>query len=173
VHTLDEDGLLTLVEGLSIPPFILILDGIQDPQNLGAIFRSADAAGVHALVAPKDRSVGITETVRRVACGAAEKLPFAQVTNLARAMSRLKEMAVWMVGTSDHAKTSLFSQNLTGSLGLVVGFEGKGLRRLTSELCDSLVAIPMYGTVESLNVSVATGVCLFEAVRQRQAASKK
>jgi 23S rRNA (guanosine2251-2'-O)-methyltransferase len=169
VQILDEDDLLTLISELKMPPLILVLDGVQDPQNLGAIFRTADAAGVHVLVAPKDRSVGITETVRRVACGAAEKLPFAQVTNLARVIGRLKEMGVWVVGTSDQAPGSLYEANLTGPLAIVVGFEGKGMRRLTMGLCDSLVAIPMSGSVESLNVSVATGICLFEAVRQRKA----
>lgn len=173
VRILDENDLLALVASLSGPPFILILDGVQDPQNLGAIFRSADAAGVHVVVAPKDRSVGLTETVRRVACGAAEKVPFAQVTNLARTIRQLKDSGIWMVGTSDHAPSSLYAQDLTGPLALVVGFEGKGLRRLTAELCDSLVAIPMYGTVESLNVSVATALCLFEAVRQRHAGDSK
>ncbi len=167
VRTLDEDDLLRLVAGLATPPFVLILDGVQDPQNLGAIFRTAEAAGVHVLVAPKDRSVGITETVRSVACGAAEKLPFVQVTNLARTIGRLKEAGIWIVGTSDQAPTSLYAQDLTGPLALVMGFEGKGLRRLTTELCDSLVAIPMFGSVESLNVSAAAAICLFEAVRQR------
>ena len=164
---LDENGLLELIDNLKTPPFLLILDGVQDPHNLGACIRTAEAAGVHALVAPKDRAVSITETVSRVACGAAEKLPFAQVTNLARTLDHLKEKGVWIVGAASEAKQPLFDIKLTGPLGLVMGFEGTGLRRLTREKCDTLVNIPMLGTIESLNVSVATGVCLFEAVRQR------
>jgi 23S rRNA (guanosine2251-2'-O)-methyltransferase len=129
--------------------------------------RTAEAAGVHALVAPKDRAVTLTETVSRVACGAAEKLPFAQVTNLARVLEQLKERGVWIIGAVSEGKESLFDVNLTGPLAMVMGFEGTGLRRLTREKCDALLRIPMFGTIESLNVSVATGVCLFEAVRQR------
>jgi len=166
--TLDENDLFTLLDRLEDSPFLLILDGIQDPHNLGAILRTADGAGVHAVVSPKDRSVSLTDTVRRIACGAAEHVAFIQVTNLARTVRQLKERGIWIIGTSDHAEQSLFAQNLTGPLALVVGFEGKGLRRLTGELCDSLVAIPMFGSVESLNVSVATGICLFEAIRQRR-----
>ncbi len=166
--THDENDLFTLLDRLEESPFLLILDGIQDPHNLGAILRTADGAGVHAVVSPKDRSVSLTETVSRIACGAAEHIAFIQVTNLARTIRQLKERGIWIVGTSDHADQSLFAQNLSGPLALVVGFEGKGLRRLTAELCDSLVAIPMFGSVESLNVSVATGICLFEAIRQRR-----
>ena len=166
-RTLDENGLLELVERIVGPPFLLVLDGVQDPHNLGACMRTAEAAGVHALVAPKDRAVALTETVSRIACGAAEKLPFAQVTNLARVLDQIKERGIWVVGAASEAKESLYDINLTGPLAMVVGFEGTGLRRLTREKCDSLVKIPMLGTIESLNVSVATGVCLFEAVRQR------
>lgn len=164
---LDENGLFDLLDHLKTPPFLLILDGVQDPHNLGACMRTAEAAGVHALVAPRDRAVSITETVSRVACGAAEKLPFAQITNLARTLDHLKEKGVWIVGAASEAKQSLFEAKLSGPLGIVMGFEGTGLRRLTREKCDLLVQIPMLGTIESLNVSVATGVCLFEAVRQR------
>ena len=152
-------------------PFILILDCVQDPHNLGAILRTADAAGVHAVVAPKDKAVGITETVRRVSVGAADHVPFAQVTNLARTMEKLKAAGVWLVGTSDHVKSkSIYEIDLKGPLGLVMGAEEKGMRRLTEENCDFLASIPMAGKVECLNVSVATGVCVFEAVRQRRAA---
>jgi 23S rRNA (guanosine2251-2'-O)-methyltransferase len=150
------------------PPFVLVLDGVQDPHNLGAILRSADGAGVHAVIAPKDRAVGITEVVRRISVGAADHVPFVRVTNLARTMDRLKETGVWLVGTSDRATQSLYECDLTGPLGIVMGAEGAGLRRLTEEKCDFLVKIPMRGRVECLNVSVATGVCLFEALRQRE-----
>lgn len=150
-------------------PFVLILDCVQDPHNLGAILRTADAAGVHVVVAPKDKSVGITETVRRVSVGAADHVPFAQVTNLARTMEQLKEAGLWLVGTSDHkASKSLYELDLKGPLAIVMGAEEKGMRRLTEEHCDFLARIPMSGKVECLNVSVATGVCLYEAVRQRQ-----
>ena len=150
-------------------PFVLILDCVQDPHNLGAILRTADAAGVHAVVAPKDKAVGITETVRRVSVGAADHIPFAQVTNLARTMEKLKAAGLWLVGTSDHATSkSLYDLDLTGPLALVMGAEDKGLRRLTQEHCDFLASIPMAGQVGCLNVSVATGVCVFEALRQRR-----
>ena len=169
VASLGEDELMAIVAAEKTP-FILILDCIQDPHNLGAILRSADAAGVHAVVAPKDNAVGLTETVRRISVGAADHVPFAQVTNLARTMERLKAAGVWLVGTSDHAKAkSIYELDLTGPLAIVMGAEGKGMRRLTEENCDFLASIPMAGKVECLNVSVATGVCLFEAVRQRQA----
>lgn len=148
-------------------PFILILDGVTDPHNLGAILRSADAAGVHAVVAPKDRSVKLTSVVRKVACGAAESVPFITITNLARTMRELQEAGVWIVGTAGETETLVYDADLKGPLALVLGAEGEGLRRLTRETCDSLVKIPMFGTVSSLNVSVAAGICLFEAVRQR------
>jgi 23S rRNA (guanosine2251-2'-O)-methyltransferase len=166
---LDEDELMAIVAQQEIP-FVLILDCVQDPHNLGAILRTADAAGVHAVVAPKDKAVGITETVRRVSVGAADHVPFAQVTNLARAMEKLKAAGLWLVGTSDHATSkSIYELDLTGPLALVMGSEENGMRRLTEENCDFLASIPMAGKVECLNVSVATGVCLFEAVRQRVA----
>jgi len=166
--SLDEDDLMRIVAGQAIP-FILILDCVQDPHNLGAILRTADGAGIHAVVAPKDKAVGITETVRRVSVGGADHVPFVQVTNLARTMERLKKAGLWLVGTSDRAEKSLYELDLKGPLGLVLGAEEKGMRRLTEENCDFLASIPMAGKVECLNVSVATGVCLFEAVRQRRA----
>jgi 23S rRNA (guanosine2251-2'-O)-methyltransferase len=153
-------------------PFLLVLDGVQDPHNLGAILRSADGAGVDGVIAPKDRAVGITETVRRISVGAADRVPFLQVANLARTLDELREAGVWLVGTSDRAEQNLYEVGLTGPLALVMGAEEKGLRRLTEEKCDHLVKIPMCGRVECLNVSVATGVCLFEAVRQRGHAGK-
>jgi 23S rRNA (guanosine2251-2'-O)-methyltransferase len=167
---LDEDDLLAIV-ATHHTPLVLILDCVQDPHNLGAILRTADAAGVHAVVAPKDKAVGITETVRRVSVGAADHVPFAQVTNLARTMEKLKAAGLWLVGTSDHATAkSIYDLDLKGPLGLVMGAEEKGLRRLTEENCDFLASIPMAGKVECLNVSVATGVCVFEALRQRRSA---
>ena len=170
VPSLDEDDLMAIVAAQP-EPLVLILDCVQDPHNLGAILRTADAAGVHAVVAPKDKAVGITETVRRVSVGAADHVPFAQVTNLARTMEKLKAAGLWLVGTSDHAKSkSIYELDLRGPLALVLGAEEKGMRRLTEENCDFLASIPMAGRVECLNVSVATGVCVFEAVRQRRAA---
>jgi 23S rRNA (guanosine2251-2'-O)-methyltransferase len=163
----NEDKLFGILDTLTEPPLLLILDCIQDPHNLGACLRSANGAGVHAVITPKDRSVSITEVVRRVACGAAEKTPLVQVTNLARTMKELQQKGVWIVGTNLSATRSVFDSKLTGPLALVVGSEGEGIRRLTSDTCDELIRIPMHGTVESLNVSVATGICLFEAVRQR------
>lgn len=173
-HTRDGGGkrepapdLQELLEGRA-SPFFLVLDGVQDPHNLGAILRSADGAGVDAVIAPKDRAVGITETVRRISVGAADRVPFLRVTNLARILDELKEAGVWLVGTSDRAGRTLYEVSMEGPLALVMGAEEKGLRRLTEEKCDHLVQIPMRGRVECLNVSVATGVCLFEAVRQRE-----
>lgn len=168
VATYQESDLKNIIASLSVPPFFLILDGVQDPHNLGACFRSADAAGVHAIIAPKDRAVGITPIVSKVASGAAEIVPFVQVTNLVRAMEILKEQGVWLYGASAEAKQSLYQTNLTGPVGIVLGAEGVGLRRLTEEHCDFLINIPMLGSVSSLNVSVAAGVCLFEKVRQMQ-----
>lgn len=153
-------------------PLLLVLDGITDPHNLGACLRSADAAGVTAVIAPRDRAVGLTPAVRKVACGAAEVIPFVQVTNLARTLKWLQQQGVWTVGTAGEADLDLYEQNLTGPVALVMGAEGSGLRRLTREHCDFLVKLPMAGSVSSLNVSVATGVCLFEAVRQRQLVEK-
>lgn len=153
-------------------PFLLVLDGVQDPHNLGAILRSADGLGVDAVIVPKDRAVGLTETVRRISVGAADRVPFLQVTNLARTLDELKEAGVWLVGTSDRADRVLSEVDLSGPLAMVMGAEEKGLRRLTEEKCDHLVRIPMRGRVECLNVSVATGICLYEALRQRDHAGK-
>jgi 23S rRNA (guanosine2251-2'-O)-methyltransferase len=165
---LDEQALKALLEGLEETPLLLILDGVQDPHNLGACLRSADAAGVHAVVAPKDRSAGLTPTACKVASGAAETIPFVQVTNLSRTLRWLQEAGVWIVGTAGETDTLIYEMDLQGPLALVMGAEGKGMRRLTREACDALVRLPMAGTVESLNVSVAAGICLFEAVRQRR-----
>lgn len=145
----------------------LVLDCVQDPHNLGAILRTADGAGVVAVVAPKDKSVGITETVLRVSVGAAEKVPFIHVTNLARSLRTMQKNGIWLVGTSDRGDRSLYETDLRGGIAIVMGAEGDGMRRLTEETCDFLVRIPMAGSVPCLNVSVATGVCLYEAVRQR------
>jgi len=158
------DAILDAIEG---PPLVLMLDGVQDPHNLGACLRTAEAAGVHLVVICKDRSAGITPVVRRAASGAAETLPIIQATNLARMMRELKQRGIWLAGTSDEAGDELYTTDLTGPLALVMGSEGSGLRRLTAETCDYLVSIPMAGQVESLNVSVATGVCLYEINRQR------
>ena len=173
VRGLDEAGLFDIIDRLDQPAFLLILDNIQDPHNLGACLRSADAAGVHVVIAPKDRSVGVTDTVRLVACGAAENVPFVQVTTLARTIRQLKEAGVWIFGAAGESAKSLYETDLSGPMAIVMGSEGKGLRRLTSEHCDFLVSIPMAGSVESLNVSVAAGICLFEAVRQRSQQDKK
>lgn len=150
---------------------LLVLDGVTDPHNLGACLRTADAAGVDAVIVPKDRAAGLTPTARKVACGAAETIAFFPVTNLARTLKQLNENDVWIVGTAGEAENNLYDIELTGKLALVMGAEEKGMRRLTRENCDQLVKMPMAGQVESLNVSVATGVCLFEAVRQRAAKS--
>lgn len=161
-----EEDLIQKVHS-ELVDFVLILDCVQDPQNLGAILRTADGAGVQAVVVPKDKSAGITETVRRISVGAAEKVPFVKVTNLSRTMKALQEAGMWLIGTSDRAEQTLFETNLVGKLGVVIGAEGPGLRRLTEENCDQLIKLPMAGTVPCLNASVATGVCLYEAVRQR------
>lgn len=153
-------------------PLLLILDQIQDPHNLGACLRSAEGAGVNAVILPKDSSAPVSEVVRRVAAGAADRVPIFYVTNLARTMDALKEKGVWMTGTADEADNVVYQTNLTGSTAIVMGAEGKGLRRLTRERCDNLVSIPMSGKTSSLNVSVATGVVLFEVVRQRYNASQ-
>jgi len=166
---LGEHDLEPLLDRLEGPPFLLVLDSVQDPHNLGACLRSADAAGVHVVIAPKDRAAGLTPTVRKVASGAAESVPFIRVTNLARALRGLRNRGLWIVGASGEAEAGLFETDLTGPLALVLGGEEKGLRRLTREHCDALAHIPMRGRVESLNVSVAAGICLFEALRQRQA----
>ncbi|MFC3284655.1 23S rRNA (guanosine(2251)-2'-O)-methyltransferase RlmB [Litchfieldella rifensis] len=153
------------------PPLLLILDGVTDVHNFGACLRSADAAGVHGVIVPKDKAAPLNATVRKVACGAAETVPVYQVTNLARAMARLKQLGVWITGTAGEAEASVYDGDYTGPCALVMGAEGKGLRRLTREACDGLVKLPMAGQVSSLNVSVATGICLFEAVRQRRLAT--
>ncbi|WP_445396483.1 23S rRNA (guanosine(2251)-2'-O)-methyltransferase RlmB [Zobellella sp. An-6] len=148
-------------------PLLLVLDGVTDPHNLGACLRTADAAGVHGVIVPKDKSAGLTPVARKVACGAAETVPLFQVTNLSRTLRSLQGRGVWVLGTAGEADHSLYQAKLTGALALVMGAEGKGMRRLTREHCDELVSIPMAGSVSSLNVSVATGICLFEMVRQR------
>ncbi len=161
--------LFSLMDNLQEKAFLLILDGVTDPHNLGACLRSADAAGVHAVIAPKDKSVGLTPVVTKVACGAAETVPYVQVTNLARCMEKLKnDYGVWIYGTAGDAVSTIYEQDFSASLALVMGAEGKGMRRLTREHCDGLFSLPMGGIVESLNVSVATGICLFEVVRQRR-----
>ena len=164
----DEIFLFKLLENLTEPAFLLILDGVTDPHNLGACMRTAEAAGVHAVIAPKDKSAGLTAVARKVACGAAEVLPFVSVTNLARTLKKLQDKGVWLYGTSGDAEKSVYETDLNGSIAILMGAEGDGMRRLTTETCDYLMNIPMAGMVSSLNVSVATGVCLFEAVRQRK-----
>ncbi len=161
----DLDEVLDDIKG---PALLLILDGVTDPHNLGACLRTADAAGVHAVIAPRDRSAGMSTTVQRVACGAAESVPYLMVTNLARTMREIKERDIWLIGTDDRATESIHQTDTRRSMAWVMGAEGEGMRRLTRETCDELVNIPMLGSVESLNVSVATGVCLFETVRQRR-----
>lgn len=164
----QEGDLLDLIATLDTP-FLLILDGVTDPHNLGACLRSADAAGVHAVIVPKDRSAQLNATAKKVASGAAENVPLIRVTNLARTMRLLQEANIWIVGTAGEASHDLYQSKMTGPMALVMGAEGEGMRRLTREHCDALMRIPMAGSVSSLNVSVATGICLFEAVRQRSA----
>jgi 23S rRNA (guanosine2251-2'-O)-methyltransferase len=161
-HSLDD-----LLDSLTEPPLILVLDGVTDPHNLGACLRVADGAGVHAVIAPKDHAVGINATVAKVASGAAETVPYFMVTNLARTLGELKERDIWIVGASDDAPQNLYQSKLVGPTAIVLGAEGSGMRQLTRKHCDELVSIPMMGGVESLNVSVASGVCLYEARRQR------
>ncbi len=163
-----ETDLEQLLETLQEPALLLVLDGVTDPHNLGACLRTADAAGVHAVIAPKDKSAPLNATVAKVACGAAEVVPYIQVTNLARTLQLLQRYGIWITGTAGEACDELFDSDMSGPLALVMGAEGKGMRRLTREHCDRLVKIPMAGEVSSLNVSVATGVCLFEIVRQRK-----
>jgi 23S rRNA (guanosine2251-2'-O)-methyltransferase len=158
------DELLDAIEG---PPLLLVLDGITDPHNLGACLRVADGAGAHAVIAPKDRAVGLNATAAKVASGAAETVPYITVTNLARTLRELKDRGVWLIGTTDDAEKNLYQADFSGPVALVMGSEGEGMRRLTRETCDMLVSIPMHGAVESLNVSVASGVSLYEARRQR------
>lgn len=161
-HTIDG-----VLEGLGEAALILVLDGVQDPHNLGACLRVADAMGAHAVIAPRDRAAGLNPTVRKVASGAAETVPFITVTNLARTLRELQELGIWVIGTAGEADRDLFSMKLDGPVAWVLGAEGDGLRRLTRENCDELARIPMFGSVESLNVSVAAGICLFESRRQR------
>ncbi|HGY9617506.1 23S rRNA (guanosine(2251)-2'-O)-methyltransferase RlmB [Vibrio harveyi] len=162
----DIDGILAQHES----PLLLVLDGVTDPHNLGACLRNADAAGVAAIIVPKDRSAPMNATVSKVACGAAEVVPLIRVTNLARTMRTLQEQGIWFVGTAGEATHDIYQAKLTGPLAIVMGAEGDGMRRLTRETCDDLIKIPMAGSVSSLNVSVASGICLFEVVRQRIAA---
>jgi len=161
-HSLDE-----ILEGVQGPPLLLLLDGVTDPHNLGACLRVANAAGVHAVVAPKDRAAGISAAVSKVASGAAEATPYIMVTNLARTIDEIKERNIWVIGTDEKAEQSLFKADLPDAAAWVLGAEGEGMRRLTRDKCDLLVRIPMAGEVGSLNVSVATGICLFESVRRR------
>jgi 23S rRNA (guanosine2251-2'-O)-methyltransferase len=162
-----------VIEDLSEPALLLVLDGVQDPHNLGACLRVADGMGAHAVVAPKDRAVGLSPTVHKVASGAAESVPFIMVTNLARTLRDLKDKGIWVAGTAETGARSLFDADLKGPLALVLGAEGEGLRRLTRETCDELISIPMLGSVESLNVSVAAGIGLYEARRQRRAVGSR
>lgn len=162
VKSLDD-----LLDSIDEPPLLLVLDGVTDPHNLGACLRVADGAGAHAVIAPKDHAVGINATVAKVASGAAETMPYFMVTNLARTLGELKERDIWIVGTSDDAPRTLYESDLKVPLALVLGAEGAGMRQLTRRTCDELVSLPMRGAVESLNVSVASGVCLYEARRQR------
>lgn len=161
-HSLDD-----VLDTLSEPPLLLVLDGITDPHNLGACLRVADAAGVHAVIAPKDRACGLNATVIKVASGAADTVPYLMVTNLARTLREIKERNIWVVGTAGEAERNLYAVDQKQPIAWVMGAEGEGMRRLTRETCDELVSIPMAGTVESLNASVAAGVCLFETRRQR------
>ncbi|MBK6637917.1 MAG: 23S rRNA (guanosine(2251)-2'-O)-methyltransferase RlmB [Rhodocyclaceae bacterium] len=158
-----------VLDALTEPPLLLVLDGVTDPHNLGACLRVADAAGVHAVIAPKDRACGLNATVIKVASGAADTVPYITVTNLARSMRELKERDIWVVGTAGEAKGDLYALDQRRAMAWVLGAEGDGMRRLTRETCDELVSIPMLGSVESLNVSVSAGVCLYETVRQRRA----
>lgn len=162
-----RESLDALLEGLAGPPLLLVLDGVTDPHNLGACLRVADAAGAHAVIAPRDRSAGINATVSKVASGAAESLPYFAVTNLARTLDELKERNIWIVGADERAPATLYEAQLPDSIAWVLGAEGEGMRRLTRERCDTLVRIPMLGSVASLNVSVASGLCLFESRRRR------
>lgn len=167
---LTENDLDTILNQTNKPAFLLVLDGVTDPHNIGACLRTADAAGVDAVIVPKDKSGSLTAVAKKVACGAAEVVPFIQVTNLARTLRDIQQQGVWVVGTAGEATQTLYQAKLTGPMALVMGAEGSGMRRLTRETCDELISIPMSGSVSSLNVSVATGVTLFEMVRQRQAA---
>lgn len=164
---LNEADLNDII-GRTDQAFLLVLDGVQDPHNLGACLRTAEAAGVDAVIAPRNKAVGLTPVVRKVSCGASELVPFVQVTNLARTLRQLQDSGVWITGTSLDTDKSLYDCDLRGAQAIVLGAEGSGLRRLTAEHCDQLTYIPMDGSIQSLNVSVATGICLFEATRQRR-----
>ena len=161
-HSLDD-----LLDAIKEPPLLLVLDGVTDPHNLGACLRVADGAGAHTVIAPKDHAVGVNTTVAKVASGAAETVPYFMVTNLARTLGELKERSIWCIGTSEDAPKTLYQMDLKGAVALVLGAEGTGMRQLTRKTCDELASIPMHGAVESLNVSVASGICLYEARRQR------
>jgi len=165
---IKENEMPAFLEAIVGVPLILVLDGVTDPHNFGACLRSADAAGVHLVITAKDRSVGLTATARKVACGAAETVPVCQVTNLVRGIETLKDAGIWIAGAAGEATETLYQIDFTGPMAIIMGAEGSGLRRLTREKCDYLMNIPMSGEVSSLNVSVATGVCLYEVVRQRQ-----
>lgn len=165
----DEAFLDTLVEQHGRQLFLLVLDGVTDPHNLGACLRTAEAAGVHGVVIPRDNSAGMNSTVRKVAAGAADIVPLVVVTNLSRTLKQLQQQGLWVIGTAGEATQTLYQAKLTPPLALVMGAEGSGMRRLTKETCDELISIPMLGATSSLNVSVATGVCLFEIVRQNRA----
>lgn len=165
--SLDEAGLEKLLSELDEAPLLLVLDSVTDPHNLGACMRTAEAAGVHAMIVPRDRAAGLTPAARKASAGASEILPLVQVTNLARTLRALKERGIWLYGASGEAENDLYGLDLAGPMALVMGSEGEGMRRLTEETCDFLLRIPMAGAMESLNVSVATGVCLFEVRRQR------
>lgn len=168
-----HESLDDLLDALTGPALLLVLDGVTDPHNLGACLRVADAAGAHAVIAPKDRAAGAGATVSKVASGAAETMPYYMVTNLARTLDELKERQIWVVGADEGAPTTLYESDLPGSIAWVLGAEGEGMRRLTRERCDMLVRIPMQGSVASLNVSVASGVCMFESLRRRLQAAER
>jgi len=162
-----QENLAEILAALTVPPFLIILDEIQDPHNLGACLRTAEASGVHAVIVPENRACKLTSTVRMVSTGAAETVPLIQVNNLVRTMNWLKEQGVWLVGADENGQASIFETKLTGPLALVLGSEGSGMRQLTKKTCDMTASIPMFGKVKSLNISVATGICLYESVRQR------
>jgi 23S rRNA (guanosine2251-2'-O)-methyltransferase len=164
-HSLDD-----ILDAATESPLVLVLDGVTDPHNLGACLRVADAAGAHAVIAPKDRAAGLSATAIKVASGAADAIPYVMVTNLARTLRELKERSIWVVGADSEAQTDIYTTQLPAAVAWVLGAEGEGLRRLTRETCDALAKIPMHGQVESLNVSVASGLCLFESRRRRMRA---
>lgn len=165
---LKENDLSAMLDDLDEPPLLLVLDGVTDPHNIGACLRTCDAAGAHGLIVPKDKSATLTPTAVKIASGASDTVPFYAVTNLARTLEQLKERGIWIYGTAGEASSNIYKTKLQGPVAIVMGAEGKGLRRLTREICDELIHIPMAGNVSSLNVSVAAGVCLFEVVRQKQ-----